>query len=197
MYFLATIKRWLSNKKSSSLFQIPKSLSILESPSSSMFQTFLHQQIKSSQKSLVNGHVINNVLGTRSMHHKKYTMVKLSNQFCVEKRLLLSISEEFYTETPSILCPWVLLRVNYVFLSILNTHWNIVPYISLAQLRWFHTWIVFLHKSWWRVGWWGNPLVARWPDTTTKSNKVDGRCIWKLNKPYTAFTCRVNSVYHS
>ena len=48
----------LSSKKSSSLFQIPKSLSILESPSKAMF-TFLYQQIKSSQKSLVNGHVIN------------------------------------------------------------------------------------------------------------------------------------------
>ena len=35
-----------------------KSLSTLESPSKTMF-TFLHQQIKSSQKSFVNGHVIN------------------------------------------------------------------------------------------------------------------------------------------
>jgi len=79
-------------------FQIPKSLSTLESPSTTMF-TFLRQQIKSSQKSLVNGHVINKCcwdsLSTpQNVHHGEAN---------VEKHSLLSIYQEFYTESPSIL----------------------------------------------------------------------------------------------
>ena len=72
---------------------------MLESPSKTML-TFLHQPIKSSQKSLVNGHAIN-----KCSMDSGGEAVKPN---CVEKCSLLGIYLEFYTETSSILYRLVL-----------------------------------------------------------------------------------------